>query len=203
MKKITLALGLLLTSLTLHSCFSSSGDADSLLAELKEEMKEEVKYNVEKINGLYSMKIPDFMTETTTLQPDASLQFNNPFKEKYITVLDETKEDVEAFQSDYGVGDDSKSALENYADMRLQYLIESGITIKEQSKLKSSMINGRKALSTTIDAAVPGITEDITYYFTYVEGADHFYMISAWTLLSRKDDFTEEVKVMAESFKEL
>ncbi len=203
MKKITLVLGLLLTGLTLNSCFSSNGDAKSLLDDLKEEMKEEVKYDVKKINGLYAIKIPDFMTETTTLQPDASLQFNNPFKEKYITVLDETKEDVEAFQSDYGVGDDSKTALENYADMRLQYLTESGITVKDQTKLKSSMINGRKALSTQIDATVPGIVEDITYYFTYVEGTDHFYMISAWTLLSRKAEYTDEVKVMSESFKEL
>ncbi len=201
MRKITIAFGLLLAGLTLNSCFSSSDDAKSLLDEIKQEM--EVKYDVKKVNGLYSIEIPDFMTETTTLQPDASLQYNNPFKEKYITVLDETKEDVEAFSSDYGVGDETKSALENYSSMRLQYLTESGITVKSQSKLKSSMINGRKALSTTIDATVPGITEDITYYFTYIEGADHFYMISAWTLLSRKDDFTEEVKVIADSFKEL
>jgi hypothetical protein len=201
MRKITLAFGLLLTGLALNSCSSSTGDAKSLLEELAEEVK--VKYIVKKVNGLYSVDIPDFMTETTTLQPDASLQYNNPFKEKYITVLDETKEDVEAFISDYGVGDDTKSALENYSSMRLQYLAESGITVKNQTKLKSSMINGRKALSTTIDATVPGIVEDITYYFTYIEGSDHFYMISAWTLFSLKDTYSEEVKVMSDSFKEL
>ena len=201
MRKITLAFGLLLTGLTLNSCFSSTGDSKSLLDEIKQEL--EVKYDVKKVNGLYSIEIPDFMTETTTLQPDASLQYNNPFKEKYITVLDETKEDVEAFISDYGVGDDTKSALENYSSMRLQYLAESGITVKNQTKLKSSMINGRKALSTTIDATVPGIVEDITYYFTYLEGTDHFYMISSWTLFSLKDTYTDEVKAMSESFKEL
>ena len=201
MRKITLAFGLLLTGLTLNSCFSSSGDSKSLLDEIKQEL--EVKYDVKKVNGLYSIEIPDFMTETTTLQPDASLQYNNPIKEKYITVLDETKEDVEAFISDYGVGDDTKSALENYSSMRLQYLAESGITVKNQTKLKSSMINGRKALSTTIDATVPGIVEDITYYFTYLEGTDHFYMISSWTLFSLKDTYTDEVKAMSESFKEL
>lgn len=201
MKKIILASGLVVLGLTLNSCFSAGGESKSLIDDIMKEA--EVKYTVQKINDLYAMKIPDFMTATTSLQEDASLQFNNPFKEKYITVLDETKEDVEAFSSDYGVYDDSKSALQNYSDMRLQYLEESGITIKNQTALKSSMINGRKAMSTVIDATVPGIVEDITYYFTYIEGAEHFYMISAWTLFSRKDAFTEEVKTMAESFKEL
>lgn len=198
MKKIALVFALLIAVVALNASFTSTE-----VGKLKSKEASDVKYKVKKINGLYSMKIPDFMTETTELQPDASLQYNNLFKEKYITVLDESKEDVEAFQRDYGVGDDLMSALGNYTDMRLQYLMESGIGIKDQTKLKASMINGHKALSTMIDATVPGIDEDITYYFTYVEGTDHFYMISAWTLLSRKDTYTAEVKVMAESFKEL
>ena len=198
MKKIALVFALLIAVVALNASFTSTE-----VGKLKSKEASDVNYKVKKINGLYSIKIPDFMTETSSLQPDASLQYNNPFKEKYITVLDESKDDVEAFRSDYGVSDDSKSDLENYADMRLQYLTESGIEIKDQTKLKASVINGHKALSTMIDATVPGIDEDITYYFTYVEGADHFYMISAWTLLSRKDTYTAEVKVMAESFQEL
>lgn len=201
MKKITLAFGLLLAGLTLNSCFSSSGDAKSLLEQL--EKAAEVKYNVQKIDGLYSMKIPDFMTESTVLQPDASLQFNNLYKEKYIIVLNEPKDEIKAFSSDYGVYDDKKTDLENYAAMRVNLLKESGITIHSEPKLKGSMINGRKALSTTFSASMPALPEDIAYYFTYIEGADHFYMIMSWTLFSRKDAYTEEVKVMAESFKEL
>lgn len=200
MKKIIYILGLLALPLSFTSCFSTSGEGSfgELIA-----TKAEVKYNVVKINDLYSMKIPDFMTVTTQLQEDASLQYNNPFKEKYVTVLDEDREEIKTFMDDYGVYDESKSMLENYVDTRLSYLKESGISILKETDLKSEMINGRKAYSIEIDGSVPEISEDIAYFFTYVEGKDHFYMISSWTLLSRKDAYTEEVEEMAHSFKEL
>lgn len=202
MKKVIYVFSILTISTALTSCFSST-TADETRSSLEELIKPSVEYDVVEIEGLYSMKVPKFMTVTTQLQEDASLQYNNPFKEKYVTVLDEENEEIMAFMTDYGVYDDSKSKLENYVDTRLSYLTESGISIIKQTDLKSEMINGRKAVSTMIDASVPDIAEDITYYFTYVEGKEHYYMISAWTLLDRKDSYTEEVKEMTSSFKEL
>ncbi|MFK7785848.1 MAG: hypothetical protein AB8B56_12065 [Crocinitomicaceae bacterium] len=201
MKKIIYAFSILTISVAMTSCFS--GTADDTRSSLEELIKPSVEYVVVDIEGLYSMKVPKFMTVTDQLQEDASLQYNNPFKEKYVTVLDEEEGEITDFMTDYGVYDDSKSKLENYVDTRLSYLKESGVSIINQTDLKSEMINGRKAYSTVIDGTVPGIPEDITYYFTYVEGKEHYYMISAWTLLSRKDEYTEEVKEMASSFKEL
>ena len=204
MKKIIYVFSIAAISVSMTSCFSgSSDDTRSSLEELIESAKPSVEYDVVEIEGLYSMKVPKFMTVTTQLQEDASLQYNNPFKEKYVTVLDEKEEEIMDFMTDYGVYDESKSKLENYVDTRLSYLKESGVSIINQTDMKSEMINGRKAFSTVIDGTVPGIPEDITYYFTYVEGKEHYYMISAWTLMSRKDDYTEEVKEMAASFKEL
>lgn len=198
MKKVIYILNIALLGVLLTSCFSnSSGDS------LKDLVSPEVKFNDVTIEGLYSMKIPDFMTVTDQLQEDASLQYNNPFKEKYITVLDETREDIMTFMSDYGVYDESKSELENYVDTRLSYFNESGSTIIKQTKLESKTINGRKAYSTVIDASVPAIGESATYFFTYIQGKDHFYMISAWTLLDRKAGYADEVDVMMKSFKEL
>ncbi len=201
MKKNSHIFSFLLLSLMLNSCFSTSGEdafdkIDKLVAPL-------VKYDVVKIEDLYSMKVPDFMTVTTKLQEDASLQYNNPFKEKYVTVLAENTAEVIAFMEGYGVYDVSKSKLDNYVSTRLNYLAESGITIKNQTKIKSKMINGRKAFSTVIDASVPGVAEDITYFFTYIEGKEHCYMISSWTLFDRKNAYTEEVETMTTSFKEL
>ena len=54
-----------------------------------------------------------------------------------------------------------------------------------------------------IDAAAPDIDQNITYYFTYVEGESQFYVITSWTLFDRKNAFTDEVKEMTSSFKEL
>ena len=202
MKKIIYIFGFLTITLTLNSCFSSSS-GESTLDKLDALVAPSVEYDIVKIEDLYSMKVPKFMTVTNQLQEDASLQYNNPFKEKYVTVLGEEREEIMAFMQDYGVYDDSKSKLENYVDTRLGYLTESGISVINQTDLKSETINGRKAYSTAIDATVPDISEDISYFFTYVEGKDHFYMISSWTLLNRKDDYIDEVKEMTSSFKEL
>lgn len=197
MKRIIYIFGFLALSLSLSSCFSTSDDAMDGVAPLP------VKYNVVKIEGLYSMKVPAFMTATDQLQEDASLQYVNPFKEKYVLVLDEKIEDIMDFMEDYGIYDESKSKLDNYATTRLSYFTEIGNTIINQTALKSEMINGRKAISTVVDIEAPSIDENVTYYFTYIEGKDHYYMISSWTLFDRKDAFTEEVETMTRSFKEL
>ena len=163
------------------------------------------KVNFKKVNieDLYSMKIPDFMTVTTQLQEDASLQYSNPFKGKYVTVLDEKREDVKQFMNDFGLYDNAKSMLENYVDTRLSYLKESGISIFEETELESVMINGRKAYSVQINGTIPEVPDDIAYFFTYIEGKDHFYMITSWTLLARKSAYIDEVDEMVNSFKEL
>ena len=139
MKKISYISFLLLLSLLVSSCFSTSGEnsLDEVIAP-----SINVDFDVVKIENLYSMKVPNFMTVTDKLQEGASLQYDNPFKEKYVTVLHEEKDDVMAFMKDYGVYDEKKSALENYADTRLKYLKESGITIIDQSGLTSEKING-------------------------------------------------------------
>ena len=200
MKKISYISFLLLLSLVVSSCFSTSGEnsLDEVIAP-----SINVDFDVVKIENLYSMKVPNFMTVTDKLQEGASLQYDNPFKEKYVTVLHEEKDDVMAFMKDYGVYDEKKSALENYADTRLKYLKESGITIIDQSGLTSEKINGRSAYSTNVDAKAPGMSDDTAQFFTYVEGEEHFYTISAWTILSRKDGYVDEVTEMTRSFKEL
>lgn len=200
MKKVIYIFGFLVLGLSLNSCFSTSDDEmDGVIAPAPPP----VKYNVVKIEGLYSMKVPSFMTVTDQLQEDASLQYVNPFKEKYVLVLDEKIVDIMAFMEDYGIYDESKSKLDNYVTTRLSYFTEIGNTIISQTALKSEMINGRKAISTVVDIETPSIDENVTYYFTYIEGKDHYYMISSWTLFDRKDAFTEEVEAMTGSFKEL
>lgn len=200
MKKISYFSFILLFSLSVSACFSTSGEnsLDELLAP-----SINVDFDVVKVENLYSMEVPDFMTVTDKLQDGASLQYDNPFKEKYVTVLHEEKSDVMAFMKDYDVYDDKKSALENYADTRLKYLKESGITIIDQSGLTSEKINGSSAYSINVDAKAPGMSDDTAQFFTYVEGKDHFYTISAWTILSRKEGYVDEVAKMTRSFQEL
>lgn len=161
-----------------------------------------VEYNVVKVEDMYSMKVPAFMTVTTEIESDARLQYVNLFKEKYVVVVDEEIDEIIDLMKDFGVYDESKSKLDNYVATTLHYFSESGSLIKNQTALKRETINGCKAISIVIDADEPSVDEDITHYFTYVEGKSHFYTISSWTLFERKAAFTDEVETMKKSFKE-
>ena len=204
MKKSNLVLASLAAAVLLSSCSSNSsvdGENKSLLESLKE-ISASTNYEVKEINGLYSMKIPDFMTSSSSLNDDASLQYNNLYKEKYIIVIDENKQEfVDAFKEieEY---DESMSIVDNYASVQLQYMAEAGTIIKE-SELKNLKINGMQARMRAIDANIAGVAEPISYWLGYVEGKENMYTIMAWTLESRKDSYEAEANEMIKSIREL
>lgn len=46
-----------------------------------------------KIGGRYQLKLPTDLTETKGLNDDASLEYQNAFKELYVVAIDESKAD--------------------------------------------------------------------------------------------------------------
>lgn len=198
MKNSINLLSLIWFCLILSSCNSPTEEG----AIDKENAKSKIEYNVVEIEGLYSIKIPKFMTVTASLQHRASLQYNNPFKEKYITVLDEKKDEITSSMHDDGSFYAAKSKLENFVELRLGVFAESGISISDQTELKSKKIDGCQAYSTTVEGSFPN-REGVVYYFTFIEGDEKFYELKSWTLVERKDAYVEEVATMVNSFREL
>jgi hypothetical protein len=87
----------------------------------KEEKKGgKVDLKVVSINEDYSMGIPMNMSKTTSLNDDASLQFQNIFKETYVIVIDENKKEFINAYMELSVYDTSRSALSNYSDTQVQ-----------------------------------------------------------------------------------
>tara|TARA_Y100000385_G_C13083008_1_gene634908 strand:- start:889 stop:1143 length:255 start_codon:yes stop_codon:yes gene_type:complete len=68
----------------ISSCSSSVSGGESLLEAL-EELDQKVKYEKVDVAGLYSMEIPDYMTSTTLLNDQASLQYNHLSKEESLS----------------------------------------------------------------------------------------------------------------------
>lgn len=199
MKKVKYTLAILVVGVVLVSCSSdSSSDIESTEEVV---IKSSTEYKVVEIEEQYSMKIPKFMTVTNQFGEDKSLQCSNSFKEKYVSVLNKSEDQAFAFIEDYGSYGNSK--LESYAKARLKSFMESGISVISRTDLKSEMVGGNKVCSIVIDATSSGLSRDITYYFTYVQGKKKYYEISAWTLLSRKGAYVDEVREMVKSFKEL
>lgn len=204
MKKKNLFITAIVATTILASCSSSSTSSEDESSSLLDAISEiaETNYETVEVSGLYSMKIPDFMKSTTTLNTDASLQYNNLYKEKYIIVIDEDKQEfIDAFK-EIDEYDESMSVVDNYASVQLQYMAEAG-TINKESDIKKVKINGMEGRMRAIDANIAGVPEAISYWLGYVEGKNTMYTIMVWTLESRKDSYEKEANEMIKSIKEL
>jgi hypothetical protein len=187
------------TLATLALCITMSG---CLRTFLKDEKKgEKAELETISINGVYSMGVPKYMSKATALNEEASLQFQNLFKETYVIVIDEDKQEFIDALNGVGAYDSTRTIVENYADTQMQ-LTTSAMTVKERKEITNLTINGLSAATTEVDADVEGVPAPITYFLTFLEGPDRLYMIMAWTLADKKDEHRETFNEMARTFKD-
>lgn len=202
-KTVSILGGIGLTvTLALSSCSSSvsTDESKDFLEKLKSAT--ETKYDTKKVNNLYSVDIPDFMVSTTDLNDEATLQYNNLYKEKYIIVLDEDKETLISDLKSFGLYDEKRSLLDMFAEAKESFIINESSVIGKINR-KNKKINGMDAALTEFDSNVAGIPEAVTYHLAFVEGKENLYTVMAWTLTSRKADFKDEAAKMISSFREL
>lgn len=193
MKKLTLPLALLFVIVIANSCvnpFNKSKDID-----LKD-----IKFTTVKIDTNYVLSIPDFMTATTELNEEASLQYMDAKSEAYVIVIDEPKEDfVNAFVST-GQYNDSVSLVENYTQIQLS-LIKERMTESMVNNQKPVKINGLDANQVTFTGRLAEVKFEIAYHFTFIEGPKNMYMIMAWTLKDYEQKYKPMYEKMASSFR--
>jgi hypothetical protein len=147
----------------------------------------------------YSMGIPSFMTETTTLHDDASLQFMNMFQEAYVIVIDESRDEFITALQAAEMYDSSTTVIMNYANTQLQ-LTGSKLNVITRSDVKTLRINGLIGASAEMDATLEGVPSAISYFMTFFESKTKLYMVMAWTLQSKKETHREAFDKMSRSF---
>lgn len=153
------------------------------------------------VNDLYSIEIDQLLSKTTTLNDEASLQYQNPGKELYIIVIDETKESFGASVEQYGeeIGI-SENTFRTYADFLLSDYEKVFPTDTKPSK-KSKKINGLTAEIYTYNTTFNNLP--ITMKLAMIEGQDHYYQIMTWTLARYEAEHLDKMNTMINSFKEI
>lgn len=146
-------------------------------------------YQTVKVKNKYSLELPDFLSEVQNLNPEASLQYQNPLKEFYVIVLDEPKADFT-----------DPISLEEYKNI-LRTNLEASLENPTFSPIRDTVINGLKTKLSSLSDKTDGIA--IYYQFAYIESKTHFYQILTWTLENRKDKFSQDMDKIIASFKEL
>lgn len=188
-----------LTSILIITCITVFTSCINFKTKESTETIEPEDFNTVVINNDYSVGIPKFMRATTGLNEEASLQYQNMFKETYVIVIDEQKVEFVDILKEMGQYDESKSLIQNYRDIQLQ-LLAGTMQFSNESEPKSLKINGLDAEMVTVDAMVDGIDEGISYFLTFLDGSDKVYMMMAWTLQSKKEDYRETYGAIAETF---
>jgi len=151
------------------------------------------------IDGDYRIDIPKFMTGTTGLNEEASLQFQSLLKEAYLLVIDEPKAGFEKIFRELGQYDEELSVIQNYRVARLQLLSRSA-EISNKTKPELRIINDLDSEVMELDAIIDGIPSEISYFLTFVEGDERVYMIMAWTPKDKKMEHKTTFKAIAQSF---
>ena len=144
-----------------------------------------------KIKNKYSLELPDFLSEVQNLNPEASLQYQNPLKEFYVIVLDEPKSDFP---------NPDVIDLEEYKNI-LKANLEASLENPTFSPIRDTVINGLKTKLFSLSDKTDGI--EIYYQFAYIESKTDFYQILTWTLENRKDKFSKDMDKIIASFTEL
>jgi hypothetical protein len=183
------------------SFFAASVVLSACTLNLNQESKdgEKVKLETVSINNDYSMGVPTYMTKASSLNESASLQFQNIFKETYVIVIDENKQEYIDAYTDLDAYDTTRSIIANYADTQVQSLT-ANVNVLNKQDVKTFKINGLDAASVEIESEVEGVKFAIAYFITFIEGPDNLYMIMAWTRQDRKDKYRSTFEQMVQSF---
>ena len=146
----------------------------------------------------YSLDIPDSFEKVDNLNDDASLQYQNAFKEFYVIVMDEPKETFDTAVTTNDV--DMTPDLEGYYKS-IQLNLKNAIKNIKIFNEKNTEINGRKAKIFSVTGNVEGY--DIFYRYALVEGKKEYYQIMLWTEQKKGESYLETMNQSINSFKEL
>ncbi len=193
MKKITALSTVFSLFLLLTSCNMGNKGAEDLDAS---------EFKVESALQLYQISVPKYMKRALDLNQDASLQFQNIFKETYLAIIEEDKSDFVDVFKELGEYDDAQSIAGNYRNVQVDYFTE-GMNMISRTEPKKVTINGLNAEQVEFTANVPEVDYDIFYLLTFVEGREHVYMIMEWTLAEYADKYKGTFYQMVDTFTEI
>ncbi|MBX2827402.1 MAG: hypothetical protein KTR22_04535 [Flavobacteriaceae bacterium] len=159
-------------------------------------------FKTEAALDMYQIAVPKYMKQATDLNVDASLQFQNIFKETYIAIIDEDKSDFVDVFKELGQYDEAQSVSGNYRNVQMDHFT-SGMEIISEEVPKKVTINGLNAEQVEFTASLPEVDYDIYYIITFIEGRENVYMVMKWTLAEYTEKYKETFLQMADSFKEI
>ena len=152
------------------------------------------------VDNRYSISIPSFLIKTTSLNNDASLQYQNTWKVFCVIVIDEPKSDFGKALVNNDLADLYSNDFTGYSELLLAG-IERNFFIFQKPEFTETFVNDMPARLVTIAGHIAG--NGVFCSFAFIEGKDRYYQIMAWTSLDKKDQYKERMNKIIYSLIEL
>ncbi|WP_339834861.1 hypothetical protein [uncultured Flavobacterium sp.] len=152
------------------------------------------------IKNQYSLDVYTNMSKTNELNDEASLQYQNIFKEIYVVVIDESAEQFNTSIVDNDLVDLYKPNLNGYSKLIIDGF-EPEANIKKVSKEKDTLINGLEAKVIEFEGKVNEYK--VYYQLAFIKSQKSYYQIMTWTLMENKEKLKNKLDKMTYSFKEI
>lgn len=152
-----------------------------------------------KIGGRYQIDLPAQMEEAKGLNKDASLQYQNPVKELYAIVIDESKSALEESIFDNNLEDTYTNDLTGYTKLVTEN-IRNNAAISKLPPLLPAKINNLHAFMLDITGSMNGLK--IYWKIAYIEGKNRYYQVMVWTLAENREKYEPVMAAAINSFKE-
>ena len=137
------------------------------------------------VENRYSISLPSFLIKAgNSLNEDASLQYQNIWKEIYVIVIDELQSDD----------------LKGYSELLL-YNFGQSIKISHKSDIVDTLINNMPAKVLTIKGETEGL--NIFYSLAFIQGKERYYQVMTWTSAKQENTYKDKMNKILYSFKEL
>ncbi|MCD8030272.1 MAG: hypothetical protein LUF85_05480 [Bacteroides sp.] len=140
------------------------------------------KTRVVTVEDMYSISLPGYLSEAKDLNQEASLQYQNLWKEFYVIVIDDLKSDIQDILEEHELLEIYPNDLEGYSNL-IWDGFQGDMDIQKITDPTDDRINGMPVKYRKINAVAQGM--DVFYYFAVVEGKERFYQILTWTLTER------------------
>lgn len=160
--------------------------------------QQETTYNRQDVDSLYAIQTAHYMEKTNELNENASLQFQDTYREIYLIVLHEEK----------GL---EELTLEEYYKFTKDKLEENGLQNLKFSEPKTMQIDSNKVMQAEFTGTFSFEDKEeketkeigVFYLFQVIESPTYFYQIYAWTKMEQREKYEKDMQKMLDSFEEI
>lgn len=152
------------------------------------------------IEGRYTLTIPAFLSEADDLHEDASLQYQNIFKDVYVLVIDEPKTALHDILDEFDYEETYSNDLDGYTQLILDGVIQN-LNNPHQTDVVETTVNGLPARLTTLE----GVIENMPIFYVYglYESQESYYQVIVWTSVEKKSQYKPKMEAVLQTLNDI